>query len=50
MNGFEKEMRERIIGASSHATVTGLNEPIEDWQRLADLAIEIPMSSGLHPT
>ena len=49
MNGFEKEMRERIIGASSHATVTGLNEPIEDWQRLADLAIENPEVIGAAP-
>ncbi len=38
MNGFEKEMRERIIGASSHATVSGLGEPIQDWQTVADIA------------
>lgn len=38
MNGFEKEMRERIVGASSHATVSGLGEPIEDWQTVADVA------------
>ena len=49
MNGFEKEMRERIIGASSHATVTGLNEPIEDWQSLADLATENPEVIGAAP-
>ena len=49
MNGFESEMRERIIGASSHATVTGLNEPIEDWQSLADLATENPEVIGAAP-
>lgn len=38
MNGFEKEMRERIIGASSHATVSGLGEPIQDWRTVADIA------------
>ncbi len=38
MNGFEKEMRERIIGASSHATVSGLGDPIVDWQTVADIA------------
>ncbi|NND90948.1 MAG: lipoprotein-releasing ABC transporter permease subunit [Granulosicoccus sp.] len=37
MNGFEKEMRERIIGASSHATVTGLGEPMLDWQKVAGI-------------
>lgn len=39
MNGFEKEMRERIVGASSHATVTGLGEPIANWQEVASLAM-----------
>ena len=27
MNGFEKEMRERIIGAASHATITQYGDP-----------------------
>ena len=49
MNGFEKEMRERIIGASSHATVTGLGEPVQDWRKLADLAIENPEVIGAAP-
>ena len=39
MNGFEKEMRERIVGASSHATVTGLGEPLADWQSVATLSL-----------
>ena len=38
MNGFEKEMRERIVGASSHATVTAFGDPLEDWQAVADIA------------
>lgn len=38
MNGFEKEMRERIVGASSHATVTAFGDPLEDWQAVADVA------------
>ncbi|ASJ75014.1 lipoprotein-releasing ABC transporter permease subunit [Granulosicoccus antarcticus] len=38
MNGFEKEMRERIVGASSHATVTGLGDSLENWQEIADIA------------
>jgi lipoprotein-releasing system permease protein len=49
MNGFEKEMRERIVGASSHATVTGLGEPLEDWQSVAEIANLHPEVSGAAP-
>jgi lipoprotein-releasing system permease protein len=49
MNGFEKEMRERIVGASSHATVTGLGEPLEDWQTVAETANLHPEVSGAAP-
>ncbi|MFK7993680.1 MAG: lipoprotein-releasing ABC transporter permease subunit [Granulosicoccus sp.] len=49
MNGFEKEMRERIVGASSHATITGLGQPIEDWKSLAETAISHPEVSGAAP-
>lgn len=49
MNGFEKEMRERIIGASSHATVTGLGAPIEDWQSIAEIANLNPEITGSAP-
>lgn len=49
MNGFEKEMRERIVGASSHATVTGLGEPLEDWQSVAKIANLHPEVSGAAP-
>ncbi len=49
MNGFEKEMRERIIGASSHATVTGLGPPIEDWQSIASIATDHPEVIGAAP-
>jgi len=49
MNGFEKEMRERIVGASSHATVTGLGEPLEDWQSVAQTATLHPEVIGAAP-
>lgn len=49
MNGFEKEMRERIIGASSHATVTGLGQPIEDWQGIVEIAKLNPEVLGAAP-
>lgn len=49
MNGFEKEMRERIVGASSHATVTALGEPLGNWQEVADIATAHPEVIGAAP-
>ncbi|MEX0430552.1 lipoprotein-releasing ABC transporter permease subunit [Spiribacter insolitus] len=34
MNGFEKELRERILGMVSHATVQGHEGGLSDWQAL----------------
>ncbi len=34
MNGFEKELRERILGMVSHATVQGYEGGLSDWQAL----------------
>jgi lipoprotein-releasing system permease protein len=34
MNGFERELRTRILSVTSHATITGLNGPLSDWQTL----------------
>jgi lipoprotein-releasing system permease protein len=35
MNGFEKEVRERILGMAAHITITRMNEPLQDWPELA---------------
>jgi lipoprotein-releasing system permease protein len=32
MNGFETELRDRILGMASHATITALDGSLEDWQ------------------
>ncbi len=32
MNGFERELRNRILSVTSHATVTGLQGSFPDWQ------------------
>src|SRR5580692_6842446 len=34
MNGFERELKTRILSVTSHATITGLAGPIADWQAL----------------
>ena len=49
MSGFEKEMRQRIVGASSHATVTQFGEPMEDWQSVVDSVNTHPEVLGAAP-
>jgi lipoprotein-releasing system permease protein len=34
MNGFERELRSRILSVTSHATLMGLNGTLSDWQSL----------------
>src|SRR3974377_1678286 len=38
MNGFERELRTRILAVTSHATLTGLTGTIADWSTLAERA------------
>jgi lipoprotein-releasing system permease protein len=39
MNGFERELRERILGMASHATVSGYRQPLSDWTQVRELAL-----------
>ena len=32
MNGFERELRNRILAVTSHATIAGLNGTLPDWR------------------
>jgi lipoprotein-releasing system permease protein len=41
MNGFDKEMRERILGMVPHITLYS-HLPMEDWQEQANAALEHP--------
>ncbi|HAJ91436.1 MAG TPA: lipoprotein-releasing system transmembrane subunit LolC, partial [Gammaproteobacteria bacterium] len=36
MNGFEKELRDRILGMASHATVTTFAGRLPDWEGLSE--------------
>jgi len=49
MNGFEAELRERILGVASHVTITGAEGGIPDWQRLAGRVEQAPDMSGVAP-
>lgn len=37
MNGFDRELQTRILGMVTHVSISG-RVPVEDWQRLADIA------------
>ncbi|MBA6418743.1 MULTISPECIES: lipoprotein-releasing ABC transporter permease subunit [Pseudomonas] len=41
MNGFDRELRTRILGMVPHATINGY-QPISDWQSLSDKLIANP--------
>jgi lipoprotein-releasing system permease protein len=36
MNGFEKELRDKILGVVAHVTVSGTNGQLSDWQAKLD--------------
>ena len=44
MNGFERELRSRILSVTSHATLIGLEGTLSDWQDIRSLALK---SSGV---
>jgi len=50
MNGFDSELRTRILGAISHATVSGLpGEAVRDWPRAVKIAEANPHVRGAAP-
>ena len=42
MNGFQEELRARILGVASHVQLLGAGNRLEDWQSVAALAGEHP--------
>src|SRR2546423_2293912 len=42
MNGFQKEVRTRILGVASHVQITSATNRLGDWQSVAKLAAENP--------
>jgi lipoprotein-releasing system permease protein len=49
MNGFESELRERILGMTSHATVTGQSGQLDNWQELDQRLVDYPHIQGTAP-
>ena len=49
MNGFEKELRERILGMVSHVTVSGTDGKLADWQDVDKKLLADTTVSGVAP-
>ncbi len=49
MNGFEKELRERILGMVSHITVSSFDNRLQDWKALSDRIVSNPSIIGSAP-
>jgi lipoprotein-releasing system permease protein len=49
MNGFEGELRSRLLSLASHATLTAPDEAPRDWAALADRASREPGVAGVAP-
>ena len=49
MNGFQKEIRDRILGATAHATISGINGRLTDWQALIDQSLTFDRVEGAAP-
>jgi lipoprotein-releasing system permease protein len=49
MNGFQKELRSRILGVASHVQIVGLGGPLMNWPRVADKASRNPSVAAAAP-
>lgn len=49
MNGFERELRDRILNIAAHATISGMGPSLPDWQVLRDRIQVQPHVLGAAP-
>ncbi|WP_029133811.1 lipoprotein-releasing ABC transporter permease subunit [Sedimenticola selenatireducens] len=49
MNGFHKEVRERILGMTSHATISSYQNNLTEWQEAMQLSTKNPHVVGQAP-
>ncbi|TAN50767.1 MAG: lipoprotein-releasing ABC transporter permease subunit [Betaproteobacteria bacterium] len=49
MNGFQKELRTRILGVASHVQISGNANRLEDWQGVAKRALQHPRVQAAAP-
>ena len=49
MNGFERELRTRILGMASHATISSIEGGLKDWPAVAARAAKNPQIEAIAP-
>lgn len=49
MNGFQKELRARILGVASHVQITGFEGGLSNWQQVAEDAKRHPQVVAAAP-
>ncbi|MGH8467457.1 MAG: lipoprotein-releasing ABC transporter permease subunit [Gammaproteobacteria bacterium] len=49
MNGFEKELRGRILGVTAHATIVERGRPLRDWRAVSAVIDRDPRVRGSAP-
>ncbi len=49
MNGFDRELKDRIFGMGPHASITGYDQPIEDWKSISSTVLDDPRVIGTAP-
>jgi len=49
MNGFQDELRQRILGMTAHATITGRSGQLTDWRQLREKVKDTPHLLGMAP-
>lgn len=49
MNGFQKEMSDRILGMVSHGVITHQGQPVDNWQEIAKKVSANPKVAGVAP-
>ncbi|MCW8928851.1 MAG: lipoprotein-releasing ABC transporter permease subunit [Gammaproteobacteria bacterium] len=49
MNGFQSEIRDRVLGMASHATISSMSGKMKEWQSLDKLVEQQPHVEGAAP-
>jgi len=49
MNGFQKEVRARILGVASHVQVSNINGTLPNWQQTVEEAVKHPLVTAAAP-
>jgi lipoprotein-releasing system permease protein len=49
MNGFTKDLRDKILGVNAHVIVSAFTGGIRDYQKVADICRKVPGVTGVTP-